>query len=146
MGNRATPPLERLLPKINFDGPDGCWVVDSHKPGNYVTLSLGSRATKRGSVSAHRLVWEEFVGPIPDGMELDHVCRNRGCFNPDHLEPVTCRENLLRGETLAAQNAAKTHCHKGHPFDERNTGPTATGARRCRACGLESYYRNKGNN
>lgn len=67
-------------------------------------------------------------------MQLDHLCRNRGCINPDHLEPVTCRENLLRGQTFQARNAAKTHCPHGHGYDEGNTRFNKDGSRACRSC------------
>lgn len=64
---------------------------------------------------AHRVSYRRSVGPIPEGLQLDHLCRNRRCVNPEHLEPVTGRINTLRGETLPAMNAAKTECIHGHP-------------------------------
>jgi hypothetical protein len=86
-------------------------------------------------------LWEHLVGPVPDGLELDHLCRNPGCVNPDHLEPVTHKENMLRGFNPSATNARKTHCHKGHFFDAENTYIATTGARRCRTC-LRELQRN----
>jgi len=77
------------------------------------------RKGKGGKVQAHRYVYEKAIGAIPEGLELDHLCRNRKCVNPNHLEPVTRRENLLRGETIPARNAAKTHCPKGHDYSIR---------------------------
>lgn len=68
------------------------------------------------SMAAHRVSYELYKGKIPTGLQIDHLCRNRACVNPDHLEPVTCKENLLRGETLNA----RTHCPKGHPRTEDN--------------------------
>jgi hypothetical protein len=79
--------------------------------------------------SAHRWAYEAFVGPIPEGLEIDHLCRNRACVNPAHLDPVTHQENMSRGKA-----ARMTHCHKGHPFDEANTRMEAYGSRRCKEC------------
>lgn len=86
-----------------------------------------------GFMLAHRFSYEFLVGSIPEGLVLDHLCRNRACVNPAHLEPVTYQTNILRGNGLAAQNAAKTHCPSGHPYDEVNT-LRLNGRRHCRAC------------
>jgi hypothetical protein len=82
----------------------------------------------------HRLVYEYFNGPVEDGLVLDHLCRNRVCANPAHLEPVTDQENILRGEGPAATNAGKTHCKHGHPFSGSNLFLCSRGRRQCRAC------------
>jgi hypothetical protein len=71
---------------------------------------------------------------VPDGLQLDHLCRVRHCANPAHLEPVDCRTNLLRGNTVTAKWASRTHCQGGHPYDEVNTYITSEGARLCRIC------------
>lgn len=94
-------------------------------------------------VSAHRLTYEALVGPIPHGLQLDHLCRVRHCVNPAHLEPVTHAENVRRG--LAGQaNASKTHCPHGHPYDEQNTR-RHNGKRFCRRCNTQrvSQLRNQ---
>jgi len=121
---------------------DGCWEwIASRDPNGYGRIwAEGSRV-----VMAHRLVYEMVVGPIPDGLFLDHLCRNRGCVRPDHLEPVTCRENTLRGESPAAIGARKTHCLRGHELTAENNY-FVQGKRSCRTCrraANNAYYRRK---
>jgi hypothetical protein len=89
----------------------------------------------RGRVMmAHRFSWLLAHGPVADGLMLDHLCRNRRCVNPAHLEVVTNRENLLRGETFAARNAEKTHCPQGHSLSGPNLYVCPRGKRQCRSC------------
>lgn len=84
---------------------------------------------------AHVVAYERAYGPVPPGHEVDHLCRVRDCVNPDHLEAVTHRENLIRSpRTLASINRAKTVCLRGHPYNEANTYVTPEGHRQCRAC------------
>jgi hypothetical protein len=109
-----------------------CWISNRAKQGNgYTKMGLCG-----DTLLTHRVAYEAFVGSIPDGMQIDHLCRQRACCNPEHLEPVTCRENLLRGDTLTAAEAAATHCKRRHPFDETNTYWRADrpGVRGCKAC------------
>jgi len=124
------PPLERFTAKV--EKTDGCWLWMGYinpKPGKgYGTFYDGKKA-----VRAHRWAYENFVGPIPEGLQLDHLCRVRHCVNPSHLEPVTARENIRRGENHVAKNARKTHCLHGHEFTEENTYRSSRG-RDCREC------------
>lgn len=110
---------------------NGCWQwIGATERRGY------GRAWERGrDVYAHRVMYERARGPIPEGLYLDHLCRNPGCVNPDHLEPVTNRENLLRGEGFGARNARKTHCVRGHALSGDNVRSHNHGtARECRAC------------
>jgi hypothetical protein len=135
----TTMPIElRLMEKIEL-GTSGCWLwtgaINRHGYGN---VGINGRTW-----SAHRAAYVAFVGPIPVGLQLDHLCRVRRCINPTHLEPVTSRENTLRGDTIAASEARRTRCPYGHEYTEENTrwcvirryanGREQWG-RRCRAC------------
>ena len=136
---RAMPYGDRLLSKVVIAN-DGCWEWTG-AGGSYGSTRNGDRTQV-----AHRAFYEEFVGPIPVGLTLDHLCRNRRCVRPGHLEPVTNKVNVLRGEGPTAVNARKTHCIHGHEFTPENTYLYSTG-RQCRACAIErsrrSYERRK---
>ncbi len=132
---RAKPPFADIIDALWVEGPlselrpdlGHChlWIGSIHAEG-YGVYS---------DVLAHRIVYELTLGPIPAGLTLDHLCRVRPCVNPRHLEPVTLAVNVLRGESLPARNARKTHCPKGHPYDASNTYVNPrTGWRLCRAC------------
>lgn len=127
-----TSPLVRFWPHVVTKG-DGCW----EWTGSICPSTGYGRLLVRGRrFMAHRYAYELLVGEIPDGLQIDHLCRVRTCVNPDHLEPVTLGENVLRGAGITAQNARKTHCKRGHPFDDENTywPPHRPGTRWCREC------------
>lgn len=126
-------PVDRLLNGLPDRPSDGCWEwTKTVNNAGYGQISVNGRQEM-----THRVAYVLWVGPIPDGMQLDHLCRNRPCCNPAHLEPVTPRENYLRGESVCAQNARKTHCPRGHEYDEANTYVDKAGSRNCRACDRE---------
>src|SRR3990167_6386730 len=121
---------DRILGQSQPEPNSGCWLWTGADDGNgYGTLTVGRVMRK-----AHLYSYEAFVGPIPEGLQLDHLCRVRCCVNPDHLEPVTQRENILRGMGIAAVNARKTFCKHGHEFSAENTRVRKNGTRQCRAC------------
>lgn len=91
----------------------------------------------RGTMMAHRFSYQLLIGPIPRGLTLDHLCREKRCVNPEHLEVVTLRENILRGNSLPAINARKTHCKRGHCLSGKNVVITTAGYRNCRECNNE---------
>lgn len=123
--------IDRFWAKVVWNGDeDECWTWEASKNcGGYGHFTAGGR-----HFSAHRFAYELLVGPIPEGLDLDHLCRVRNCVNPAHLEPVTRRENLLRGKTIQARNAAKTHCPQGHPYWGDNLYIDARGCRSCWTC------------
>jgi hypothetical protein len=122
---------------------NGCWIWQLA-----VTASgyghVGRAAYQGG---AHRWVYQHLRGPIPEGMQLDHLCRVKVCVNPEHMEVVTGWENRRRGTSPIARYAAATHCVNGHPFDAANTRYAKRGnriRRQCRACAREAWRRKHG--
>lgn len=140
--------LDRFWVKVNKDGPVSshrpelgpCWLwLGAKDPHGYGTFWVSGRF-----VRAHRFAYQELTGPVAKGLYLDHLCRVRHCVNPDHLEPVTNRVNILRGQSLSAQRAAQTHCTYGHEFTPENTYIVQPrGQRRCRKC-AERLHREAG--
>lgn len=122
------PPIMRFLEKVMLT--EGCWLWT----GALQSRGYGSFNIDGHSVLAHQFSYEYFIGPIPDDKELDHSCRNHPCVNPSHLEPVAHLENVRRGN--ADYEKTKTHCPKGHPYDEENTR-LYHGRRFCRMCHRE---------
>ena len=125
-------PLERLWGKLCVTD-DGCWLFTGHcDPQGYGRIHSGGRGTP--VVYPHRLVYERLVGPIPEGLTLDHLCRVRRCCQPAHLEPVTVMENIYRGQNAYIRAGLAGTCLKGHT-DDFYTSPA--GKRQCRTCRRE---------
>lgn len=120
---------EKFEPRVLRLVPDGCWTIPSLVPDRQGYLRVGPKRSR-----AHRVFYEHHFGPIPSGLTLDHLCRNRACVNPAHLEPVTNRVNILRGESLVAQQARQTHCVNDHPLSGENLWINSRGFRQCREC------------
>ena len=125
---------ERFWAKVDPDPDGGCWQwMGSISATGYGSVRTDARSEFRTALP-HRVAYELLVGPIPDGLTLDHLCRNRSCVNPTHLEPVSLRENVLRGESPMARNARKTHCKRGRDLAEESTYVDPNGWRTCRIC------------
>jgi hypothetical protein len=143
MSGKPVPIELRFWTKVDATGICWEWTAAKSKAGYGV---IGLFHQKVGL--AHRVAWELLVGPIPEGLELDHLCRNRSCVNPDHLEPVSHLTNARRGVRrfmpyeLAAIKAARTECPRGHEFSTENTYTTKKGARVCRTC-ARNYQRKR---
>lgn len=119
----------------------GCWPWTGYCNGDGYGIFNPQRGVK---YRAHRFAYELFVGMIPEGLTVDHLCKNRRCCNPLHMELVTRGENALRGEGPCAMNARKTHCMHGHEFTPQNTRIKPEG-RECRACDRERHRRDYAN-
>lgn len=118
---------------MKIDLETGCWLWT----GNYIKDGYGHLKVDGRNRSAHTLSYEAFVGPVPDGLELDHTCKRRLCFSPLHLEPVTHRVNVLRGGGPAAVNARKTHCDAGHDYSDPDVLGRNGNQRYCKVCNRE---------
>lgn len=138
----------RFWAKVDKEGDYGswngtkCWGWTSSKTSGGYSLFHRREAKRIITRVAHAVAYELGGGKIPEGYTIDHLCRNVGCVNPQHLEPVPHGVNLLRGNTVNAMNAAKTHCKHGHEFTVENTYIRPdTGCRMCKACNRESGRR-----
>lgn len=119
---------DRFWSKVDKTGE--CWIWTAYRnKGGYGTYRDG-----RTMSLAHRVSYRAVRGDVPEGKELDHLCRNRSCVRPDHLEPVSRRENIARGESHVSAQMKTTTCGKGHPFDSENSYVDGRGKRVCRTC------------
>ena len=123
--------MDRVTESVTIDPDTGCWVWNKSLERNgYARMSVGHKVE-----GVHRITYKERHGFIPDGFEIDHLCRNRACCNPDHLEAVEHRENLMRSPIAAARiNSEKAKCNRGHELSGDNLAIDALGYRSCRAC------------
>lgn len=132
---------QRFFTRVDKNGPNGCWLWT----GGLNRTGYGKFSYPRGQY-AHRFSYELYRGPIPDGLQIDHLCRVHNCVNADHLEVVTQKVNIQRG-TASLYQLNKTHCPKGHPYSEENTlrkfsNPARfpRGRRYCRTCNQTQWH------
>lgn len=130
--------IERILATIEKNH-NGCWIWK--RKLNHA--GYGQIRDCGRYVGTHRVTYQHFKGPIPEGLHIDHLCRTPACCNPEHLEAVTCKENLRRGIGVNAINSGKTHCLRGHPLSGPNLYRDPKGRRRCRECCREDMRRRR---
>jgi len=124
----------RFWSKVDRSDVKGCWVWTGTLSAGYGRFFLHSASAGRSLPRAHRVAWWLTNGPMDASLVLDHLCRNKACVNPAHLEQVEQAANVHRGDGPTAQNARKTRCVHGHPFDAKNTKTNPNGGRVCRTC------------
>jgi len=122
----------RLVKSLLVNEETGCWEWIKSRRSGYGQVKFDGKCR-----FVHRVAYALLVGEIPSTVHLDHLCRVRACANPAHLEPVTHRENMRRGDGVSGRNAKKTHCPKGHPYLEGNTYVSPRGNRQCKECRRE---------
>lgn len=133
--------MERIFSRFEIH-QNGCWIWT----GTLNNMGYAEIKVNRRNKFAHRVLYEAEIGPIPEGLELDHLCRTPSCINPSHLEPVTHAENMRRG-TIASKardrQKSKTHCPNGHEYTDANTLVYHTDWRQCKQCRHDQYMARK---
>lgn len=144
LARKRTAAIDRFWDKIQIDDLTGCWnwIAAIDRDGYGVFRETTNKHDSCGR--AHKFAYQHYVGVVPANKQLDHICRNRRCANPKHLEIVTLIQNVMRGESFSAVNARKTHCIHGHPLSGDNLYvQPSTGYRYCRECKRISGRRNQ---
>lgn len=127
-------PTERFWDQV-AKGGDGCWIWNGTRSGGYGLFTVTAGPNLRRTMHAHRFAYEDLIGPIPEGLELDHLCRVRACVRPDHLEPVTA--------LLNKQRTRREECIHGHRLSEENVYTKPDGSRQCKPCRRETDRRRR---
>jgi HNH endonuclease len=138
-------PSKRFWARVLRDEETGCWIwmgkiskdPRGYDPGGYGLFGIDANTT----VQAHRFAYQELIGPIPDGLVIDHLCHVRLCVNPSHLEPVTQAENNRRSTRWQTKPPLVTHCKYGHEYTPENTYTPSSGKRQCRTCKTDATRR-----
>lgn len=144
-GPKVRPVMERILMRteiVDMGHLTPCWIWGGYTGNGGYGQVLVDSSRRKGNV--HRVAYEHIIGPVPKGLLLDHLCRVPACLNPDHLEPVTCRENIRRG----IKGVLTTHCPQNHEYTPENTSwqRHARGiSRRCKTCHREKERARNGN-
>lgn len=137
---KAMPIEEKIIARSRWEG--GCVIFHGERSKEGYGRILHGRSRR----FVHRIMWEHLVGPIPDRLQIDHLCRNEPCWWPDHLRVATPRQNNLASWNVSGRNARKTHCKRGHPLAGQNLR-TEDGRRICLTCrrraDREGYHRRK---
>lgn len=129
--------LDDHIATIRIVGSWCCWRL----PGKLTSEGYSQFRSDGLHYLGHRAIYEHLIGPIPEGLTLDHLCRHTWCVHPNHVDPVTCQVNTLRGVGPTAWNARKTKCPNGHPYDTKNTFIDKNNRRHCRICSREAVRR-----